>query len=143
MISGVAQVMGMKPIFRLVFSREPAFLPASCAMACMLATGNTLAMAAMAVPLPTARKKSRRTFSCGKIAFIKVASMNSLEYASNSLVWLRRRNSEAALLAEAVASASAAWCSATVWSWPQLHLSISGRSASYGEKNSDMGRTFE
>jgi hypothetical protein len=35
-------------------------------------------------------------------------------------------------------AAASAWWSATVWSRPQLHLSISGRSASKGEKNSDM-----
>ena len=79
MISGVAQVIGMKPIFRLVFSSEPGFLPASCAMACMLATGSRLEIAAMAVPLPTARRKRRRTASCGKIALTSVASMNALE----------------------------------------------------------------
>ena len=75
MISGVAQVIGMKPILRLVFSSAPCF---SCAMACMLATGNTLAMAAMAVPLPTALMKRRRTASCGNSALTSVASMNSL-----------------------------------------------------------------
>ncbi len=74
MISGVAQVIGMKPIFRSVFSSAPF----SCAMACRLATGSTLAMAAMAVPLPTARRKRRRTSSCGNSALTRVASMNSL-----------------------------------------------------------------
>ena len=74
MMSGVAQVMGMKPIFRLVFSSAPF----SWAMACMLATGNTLAMAAMAVLLPTAFRKRRRTASCGNNALTSVASMNSL-----------------------------------------------------------------
>ena len=59
MISGVAQVIGMKPIFSSFFSSAPL----SCAMACRLATGSTLAMAAMAVPLPTARRKRRRTAS--------------------------------------------------------------------------------
>ena len=57
MMSGVAQVIGMKPIFKLGFSSGPL----SWAMACKLATGNTLAMAAMAVFLPTARKKLRRS----------------------------------------------------------------------------------
>jgi hypothetical protein len=51
--------------------------------------------------------------------------MNSFEYASNSLVRLRRRSSMAA-----PSAATAAWWSAALWSWPQLHLSISGRSAS-------------
>ncbi|MCY1368026.1 hypothetical protein D9M68_743940 [compost metagenome] len=74
MISGVAQVMGMKPILRLVFSSAPL----SCAMACMVPTGSTLAMAAMAVPLPTARRNRRRCSSCGNSAFTSVASMNSL-----------------------------------------------------------------
>ena len=79
MISGVAQVIGMKPILRLVFSSSPGFLPASCAIACMLATGSRLEMAAIAVPLPTARKKRLRTSSCGKMALTKVASMKALE----------------------------------------------------------------
>ena len=73
MMSGVAQVIGMKPIFKLGFSRGPF----SCAMACRLATGSTLAMAAMAVFWPTARKKFRRSWSCGNKALTKVASMNS------------------------------------------------------------------
>ena len=74
MIRGVAQVIGMKPIFRSFFSSAPF----SWAMACRLATGNTLAMAAMAVLLPTARRKRRRTASWGKMALTRVASMNSL-----------------------------------------------------------------
>ena len=74
MINGVAQVIGMKPILRLVFSSAPF----SCAMACRLATGSTLAMAAMAVPLPTARRKLRRTSSWGNMALTSVASINSL-----------------------------------------------------------------
>ena len=36
--------------------------------------------------------------------------------------------------ADALFTASSAACSAAVWSRPQLHLSISGRSASYGSK---------
>jgi hypothetical protein len=67
MMSGVAHVIGMKPIFKFVFSSGPL----SCAMACKLATGNTLAMAAMAVFLPTARKKLRRSASCGNKALTK------------------------------------------------------------------------
>ena len=73
MMSGVAQVIGMKPILRLVFSKGPLL----CAKACKLATGNTLAMAAMAVFLPTARKNRRRSSSCGNSDLTKVASMNS------------------------------------------------------------------
>ena len=74
MISGVAQVIGMKPIFKSFFSS--AFL--SWAMACRLARGSTLPMAAIAVPLPTARRKRRRMSSCGNRALTSVASMNSL-----------------------------------------------------------------
>jgi hypothetical protein len=116
MISGVAQVVGMKPIFRSFFSSAP---PLSWAMACRLATGNTLPMAAMALPLPTARKKRRRTASCGNSALTRLASMKSLDSASNSAVSLR-----------AVHSATA--CSADERWRPQLQPIISGRSASQG-----------
>ena len=75
MISGVAQVMGMKPIFRSFFSGAPL----SCAIACRLAMGSTLPMAAIAVRRPTARRNLRRCASCGKSAFISVASMNWFE----------------------------------------------------------------
>lgn len=104
MISGLAQVMGMKPIFRSFFSR-PFF---SCAMACKLAIGSTLAMAAIAVRRPTPFRKARRTGSCGNSALISVASMN----------WRPR-----------VSGSVAEW-SCGAWSAPQPQRSISGRSAS-------------
>ena len=72
MISGLAQVMGMKPIFSSFFSSG--FL--SWAMACSDAMGSTLAMAPIAVRRPTALRKARRTGSCGNSALISVASMN-------------------------------------------------------------------
>ncbi|MCY1235906.1 hypothetical protein D9M72_485360 [compost metagenome] len=75
MMSGVAQVMGMKPILRFFFS----MVPLSWAIAWRLAIGSTLEIAAIAVPLPTARRKRRRTASCGKTALTRLASMKSLE----------------------------------------------------------------
>ena len=66
MMSGVAQVMGMKPTLRSFFSS----LPFSCAMASRAPRGKTLAMAAIAVFAPTARRKRRRSASFGKSAFI-------------------------------------------------------------------------
>lgn len=78
MISGVAQVIAMKPIFRSVFSSG--FL--SCAIACNDATGSTFASAARAVLAPTARKKARRTSSTGNSAFISVASTKSCDSSS-------------------------------------------------------------
>jgi hypothetical protein len=59
------------------FSSEPA-LPASAAMR-MLATWQHTGNGGHRCALATARRESRRTFSCRKIAFISVASMNSLE----------------------------------------------------------------
>ena len=106
MISGVAQVMAMKPIFRSFFSG----VPLSCAMACSEAMGSTEAMAARAVLAPTARKKPRRTLSTGNSALTRLASMNARE-------------------------ASSRLCAAIGWSCgacpaPQAQRSISGRSAS-------------
>ena len=59
MISGVAQLIGMKPIFRFFFSSGPF----SSAIACSDCSGSTLAMAAIAVPMPTALRKRRRVAS--------------------------------------------------------------------------------
>ena len=67
----------MKPIFRSFFSSGPF----SWAMACRLVSapaGKAAAMAAIALRLPTAFRKVRRTGSCGKMALTNVASMNSL-----------------------------------------------------------------
>ncbi len=116
MISGVAQVIGMKPIFRSFFSTAPP-LPASCAIACRLAIGNTLPTAAIAVWRPTALMKLRRSASCGNSAFISVASTNSFDSASTS-----------ALTPRALSSA-AAW-SASLGCAPQVQPRRSGRSAS-------------
>jgi hypothetical protein len=80
MISGVAQVMGMKPIFRSFFSSGAL----SWAMACSAPMGSTLAMAARAVLAPTAFRKPRRTLSTGNSALTRLASMKSLRHASAS-----------------------------------------------------------
>jgi hypothetical protein len=109
MISGVAQVMAMKPIFRSFFSSGAL----SWAMACSEVSapmGSTEAMAARAVLAPTAFRKPRRTLSTGNRALTMAASMKSRD--SSSGLW----------------AAAACWPGA--WSWPQAQRSISGRSAS-------------
>ena len=58
-------VIGMKPTFSFCFSRGPV----PCAKASLAAVnGNRLPIAAMAVPLPTARRKLRRNWSFGNRA---------------------------------------------------------------------------
>ncbi len=110
MISGVAQVIAMKPIFRSRFSSgPPPFAPPSCAIASSAPSGSSEVIAARAVVAPTACRKRRRRGSLGSSAFTSVASMKSREKPS--------------------APIAAAW-SAGTWSAPQRHLSISGRSAS-------------
>jgi hypothetical protein len=79
MIKGLAQVMAMKPILRSFFSG----VPRSWAMACKAPTGNKEAIAARAVPAPTAFKKLRRTLSTGNKDFTSVASMKSAAMASS------------------------------------------------------------
>ena len=114
MISGVAQVMGMKPIFRSFFSSAPVV---PCAIACSDAMGSTLEMAAIAVLRPTAFRKRRRSASCGNSAFTSAASTKLADSASKSAVSLRVRNS------------AAAW-SAALGCWPQAQCISKGRSAS-------------
>jgi hypothetical protein len=78
MISGLAQVMAMKPILRSFFSSGPR----SCAMACSAPMGSTDAMAARAVLTPTAFRKPRRTLSTGNSALTSAASMKSRDLSS-------------------------------------------------------------
>ena len=113
MMSGVAQVMGMKPILRSFFSIGPL----SCAMACRLATGSTLAIAAEAVRRPTALRKRRRRASCGNSALTRAASTKRLASDSKSAAWLRSRRVAVA-------------CSASLRCWPQAQPRRKGRSAS-------------
>lgn len=96
MISGVAQLMGMKPIFRLVFSSGPR----SSAIACSDVSGSTLEMAAIAVPTPTAWRKRRRVTSLGKSARTAAASTKSCDSISRS----RERASRACSAARSCAS---------------------------------------
>jgi hypothetical protein len=79
MISGVAQVIGMKPILSSRFSSEPGL---SCAIACIAPIGRTEAIAARAVLTPTACKKRRRKPSCGNSALTSAASTKSSERRS-------------------------------------------------------------
>ena len=94
MMSGVAQVMAIKPILMLLFSSEPFF---SCAIACNWLIGNREEIADIAVAPPTARKKLRRTLSCGNNAFTKVASTKSCESVSGLVPRLRKARISAAL----------------------------------------------
>ena len=61
MMIGVAQVMGMKPIFRLFFSGAPPWAKASRATP----RGSTEEIAAIAVAAPTFFRKVRRWASTG------------------------------------------------------------------------------
>jgi hypothetical protein len=106
MISGLAHVMAMNPIFRSFFSSGPR----SCAMACSAPMGRTDAMAARAVFAPTAFRKRRRTLSTGNSAFTRLASTNSADSCSGL--------------------AAAGPCSPGAWSAPHAQRSIKGRSAS-------------
>ena len=67
MIRGLAQVIGMKPIFRSVFSRLPPF---SWAIASSAPKGTRVEIAAQAVDAPTTERKRRRSPSSGKMARI-------------------------------------------------------------------------
>ena len=78
MMSGLAQVIAIKPIFKSFFSFEPL----SSANACKALKGKTELIAALAVFAPTALKKPRRTESTGNSAFTKAASIKSLEVCS-------------------------------------------------------------
>src|SRR6266403_457988 len=77
MISGLAQVIAMKPIFRSFFSG---------AMASSAPNGKTDATAAYAVDAPTARRKRRRASSRGTSARITADSMARRLRASSSSV---------------------------------------------------------
>src|SRR5215470_2124569 len=66
MIMGVAQVIGMKPTFRLAFSGAPLEAKASA----IVAMGKIWASAAAAVELPTAFRKTRRVAGFGNSALI-------------------------------------------------------------------------
>jgi hypothetical protein len=70
MMSGVAQVIGMKPIFKSVFSG----LPLACASASSAPNGKNVESTALAVEAPTARRKRRRTASTGNSARIAAVS---------------------------------------------------------------------
>ena len=65
MMIGVAQVMGINPIFRSRFSGAPL----ACAKASRApASGNTLSSAANSVPAPSVLISARRVAACGKAA---------------------------------------------------------------------------
>ena len=66
MMMGVAQVIGMKPIFRSVFSGLPVCANTSVAVA----MGKKVETAAAAVDAPTAFRKPRRCMSFGNSARI-------------------------------------------------------------------------
>ena len=70
MMMGVAQVIGIKPIFTDCFSRLPTCAKASFAMP----SGKNVEIADSAVPAPTARRKRRRSSSCGNSARITADS---------------------------------------------------------------------
>ena len=112
MISGVAQVIAMKPILRSFFS-SGAF---SCAIACKEPTGKKPERALIAPPVPTAFKNARRRASCGKSALTRLASMKLALSSSTSAL----RN-------------WAAWCSDSEACRPQLQRLLNkGRSGSNG-----------
>ena len=70
-MSGVAQVIGIKPTLSSFFSKG-AF---SCAIACNAPIGNTVLSALSALPEPTALKKARRFNSDGNKALTRLASI--------------------------------------------------------------------
>ncbi len=86
MISGLAQVIEMKPIFRSFFSGG--FF--SCAMASSAPNGKTEATAAYAVDAPTARRKRRRVASPGMSARMTADSMTLRFNSSSSSMHLDR-----------------------------------------------------
>ena len=108
MMSGDAQVIGIKPSLRSFFSSEPL----SWAIASSAPSGNSDAIAARAVLAPTAFKKPRRTLSTGNSALTMVASIK---------------------LCDTDCSVCTA-CSPGAWSSPQAQRSIRGRSASKASK---------
>ena len=71
---GVAQVMGMKPTLRSVFSGLPVWAKASVAAS----SGKKVASAAAAVEVPTAFRKARRFMSFGKSARMRPEATTSL-----------------------------------------------------------------
>ena len=79
MMMGVAQVMGMKPTLRSFFSGAPPWAKASRAVA----SGNTEAIAAIAVAVPTVFRNSRRWASTGKTARRTAASTTRLKRCSS------------------------------------------------------------
>ena len=119
MMMGVAQVMGMKPILRSVFSS----LPFSAASALAAPIGNSVEIAAIAVPAPTARRKLRRSWSSGKRPRITADSTTRDTRASSFCM-------------------SASW-SAWLWWRPQLQPArCSLVSGSNGLSKPDMGRSY-
>jgi hypothetical protein len=79
MISGVAQVIGMKPIFRSRFSSARGL---SCAIACMEPIGSTDAIAARAVLAPTALQEAPAQAIVGEQRRTRAASTNSSDRRS-------------------------------------------------------------
>ena len=79
MMIGVAQVIGMKPIFRSFFSGAPPWAKASRATP----SGSTDEIAAIAVPAPTVLRKSRRWASTGKTARRTAASTTRFQRSSS------------------------------------------------------------
>ena len=104
MISGVAQVMAMKPIFRSFFSSGPGVA----AIASSAPIGSSEAIAARAVFAPTAFRKRRRSVSFGNSALTSVLSTRPCN----------------------VAGALSAWPPSASWKRPQPQRRASGRSAS-------------
>src|SRR5207248_864154 len=78
MISGVAQVIGMKPIFRSGFSG----LPFSCASASSVPNGNSDDTTALAADAPTAVRNLRLSACCGNSA--RMTAVSSRRRSSKS-----------------------------------------------------------
>ena len=114
MMMGVAQVMGMKPTLRSFFSGAPPWAKASRAVA----SGNTEAIAAIAVAAPTFFRNSRRWASTGKTARRTAASTTRLKRCSSLAGTADRR----------------AW-SAGAWSPPQPQRCLSRVLGSNGSLN--------
>ena len=107
---GVAQVMGRKPILTSGFSSGAL----SWVMAVSVPSGSTLAMAAMAVLRPTARRNARRRAASGKRAR-SAADSSALALRFSSL---------------GVPRVNSASCSPALWLPPQGQRNRRGRSES-------------
>src|SRR5882672_1607485 len=124
MMSGVAQVIGMKPIFRSFFSSAPL----SCAIASSAPKGTRPEIAASAVDEPIADRNRLRVASSGNSARITAD-------------WITRLLSASGLLSSGTSRTAS--CSACDRCFPQGHAAPSRTSGLKGLLKADMSRPPE